>query len=380
MDNTDCIECPGSAVHLDTWQAQWTPSLINNQLNSLLHLPHLCIWNSKKSKLEAIKLSVTYTPFWWGVTGVADLVQEKIVVAFKERIAVVTGGNKGIGFEICKQLASSSDDVLVVLTARDEQKGLQAHHILKTSGLSENAVVFRQLDVTDPASITSFAEFIGTQFGKLDILVNNAGITGIVVDEESVTSLNPQPSEVGLKTYMTKQVMLQTYETAKDCIQTNYYGTKHVTEALLPFLSLSSSPRIVNISSGVGKLENIKDKRSSQMLSDVTRLTEEVVEEVVTGFLCDVKDGSLEEKGWNAQLSAYIVSKAVINAYTRILANKYLSFRINAVNPGFTKTDMTRHKGTYTVEEGARGPVWLALMPDEGPSGRFFFQMEETKF
>ncbi|KAI3687519.1 hypothetical protein L1987_81216 [Smallanthus sonchifolius] len=232
-------------------------------------------------------------------------------------IAVVTGGNKGIGFEICKLLASSSDDVLVVLTARDEQKGLQALHKLKTSGL---------------------------------------------------------------KTYMTKQVMLQTYETAKDCIQTNYYGTKHVTEALLPFLSLSSSPRIVNISSGVGKLENVKDKRSSQMLSDVNRLTEEVVEEVVTGFLCDVKDDSLEEKGWNAPLSAYIVSKAVINAYTRILANKYLSFRINAINPGFTKIDMTHHKGTYTVEEGARGPVWLALLPDEGPSGRFFFQMEETTF
>lgn len=116
------------------------------------------------------------------------------------------------------------------------------------------------------------------------------------------------------------------------------------------------------------------------MLSDVDSLTEEVVDEVVTGFLRDVKDGSLEEKGWTVQLSAYIVSKAVINAYTRILANKYPSFRINAVNPGFTKTDMTLQKGKYMVEEGARGPVWLALIPDEGPSGRFFFQMEETAF
>ncbi|MFS8003559.1 putative short-chain dehydrogenase/reductase SDR, NAD(P)-binding domain superfamily [Helianthus anomalus] len=299
-----------------------------------------------------------------------------------KRIAVVTGGNKGIGFEICKQLlASSSHDVLVVVTARDEQKGLQALHKLKTLGLSENTFVFRQLDVTDPSSITSFADFIGTQFGKLDILVNNAGITGIFVDEGSVASLKPQPGEdTGVKTYMAKQVMLQTYETAKDCIQTNYYGTKHVTEALLPFLCLSSSPRIVNISSGVGKLEKVEDKKASQMLSDVDKLTEEVVEEVVTRFLCNAKDGLLEEKGWNAPLSAYIVSKAVINAYTRILANKYASFRINAFNPGFTKTDMTHHKGTYTVEEGARGAVWLALMPDEGPSGRFFFQMEETTF
>ncbi|KAI7743972.1 LOW QUALITY PROTEIN: hypothetical protein M8C21_030969, partial [Ambrosia artemisiifolia] len=297
------------------------------------------------------------------------------------RIAVVTGGNKGIGFEICKQLASSSHDVIVVVTARDEQKGLQALHKLKTLGLSENALVFQQLDVTDPASITSLADFIGAQFGKLDILVNNAGITGIVVDEGSVTSLKLQPGEdTGVKTYMAKQVMLQTYETAKDCIQTNYYGTKHVTEALLPFLCLSASPRIVNVSSGVGKLEKVKDERAKQMLSDVDRLTEEVVEDVVNGYLCDAKDGSLEEKGWDAPLSAYIVSKAVVNAYTRILANKYPSFRINAANPGFTKTDMTHHKGTYTVEEGARCPVWLALMPDEGPSGRFFFQMEETTF
>ncbi|KAK9079668.1 hypothetical protein SSX86_001341 [Deinandra increscens subsp. villosa] len=295
-----------------------------------------------------------------------------------KRIAVVTGGNKGIGFEICKQLASSSHDIVVVLTARDEQKGLQALHKLKTSDLSENTLVFRQLDVTDPASIASFADFIDTQFGKLDILVNNAGITGIVIDEGS---LSLQPGEnAGLKRYMNKQSMLQTYETAKDCIQTNYYGTKHVTEALLPFLSLSSSPRIVNISSGVGKLENIKDPRASQMLSDLDMLSDEVVEEVVTGYLRDVKDGLLEEKGWNVPLSAYIVSKAVINAYTRILAAKYPSFRINAVNPGFTKTDMTRHKGMFTVEEGARCPVWLALMPDEGSSGRFFFQMEETMF
>ncbi|XP_071726745.1 (+)-neomenthol dehydrogenase-like [Rutidosis leptorrhynchoides] len=287
--------------------------------------------------------------------------------------AVVTGGNKGIGLEICRQLASPAHDVLVVLTARDEQKGLQAVNELKTSGLVTN-VIFRQLDVTNPASITSFTNFIASQFGKLDILVNSAGINGIVVDEESLSE------DKEFKTFMAKQVMLQTYETAKDCIQTNYYGTKHVTKALIPFLGLSACPRIVNISSGLGRLENIKDEMASQMLGDVNRLTEEIVDEVVTGFLQNVKDGSLEEKGWNAPLSAYMVSKAAINAYTRILANKYPSFRINAVNPGFTKTDMTRHKGIYTAEEGAKGAVRLALIPNDGPSGLFFFQMEDISF
>lgn len=297
-----------------------------------------------------------------------------------KRIAVVTGGNKGIGLEICKQLASSSDDLLVVLTARDEQKGLQAVHDLKTSGVSAD-VVFQQLDVTNPVSIASFADFISNQFGKLDILVNNAGINGIVAEEESFTSLNLQPGELtGVKANMAKQVMSQTYETAKDCLETNYYGTKHVTEALLPFLQLSTSPRIVNISSGLGKLENIREKRANQMLNDIDRLTENVLEEVVSGFLHDVKNQMLEQKGWDLPLSAYIVSKAAINAYTRILAKKHPSFCINAVAPGFVKTDMNHHTGKYTVEEGARGPVKLALIPNEGPSGRFFYQMQETAF
>ncbi|KAI3687518.1 hypothetical protein L1987_81215 [Smallanthus sonchifolius] len=208
--------------------------------------------------------------------------------------------------------------------------------------------------------------------------VNNAGVNGIIVDEKN---LNVKPDEVtGVKQYMTKQIMLQTYETAKDCIETNYYGTKHVTEALLPFLNMSTSPRIVNISTGISKLENIKDERMKKMLSNVEGLTEDVLEEVVTGFLRDAKDNLLEEKGWDEPFSAYIVSKTVINAYTRVLAKKYPSFRINTVNPGFTKTEMTHYQGIYTPDEAAKGPVRLALIPDEGPSGRFFFQTEETNF
>nr|XP_043622600.1 (+)-neomenthol dehydrogenase-like [Erigeron canadensis] len=296
-----------------------------------------------------------------------------------QRIAVVTGGKKGIGFEIIKQLVSATRDVHVVMTAQDEQKGLQSLDKLKTLGLSENVLV-RQLNVKCPDSIASFADFINTKFGKLDILVNNAGVNGIIINE---SSLNHNPSEVtttGVKAFMTKQIMLQTYETAKDCIETNYYGTKHVTQALLPFLHSSPSPRIVNLTTGVSKIENIKDDKAREMLSDVDRLSEEVLDEVVNGFLCDAKDGLLEKKGWDEPFSAYILSKTATNAYTRVLAKKYPSFRINSVNPGFTKTDMTHYQGIYTPEEAARGPVKLALIPNDGPSGRFFFQTEETNF
>ncbi|MFS8003560.1 putative salutaridine reductase (NADPH) [Helianthus anomalus] len=117
-----------------------------------------------------------------------------------------------------------------------------------------------------------------------------------------------------------------------------------------------------------------------KVLSHVDGLTEEVLDEVVNGFLRDAKDNLLEVKGWDEPFSAYIVSKTVINAYTRVLAKKYPSFRINSVNPGFTKTIMTHYQGIYTPDEAAKGPVRLALIPDEGPSGRFFFQTEETNF
>ncbi|KAK2650371.1 hypothetical protein Ddye_017860 [Dipteronia dyeriana] len=99
-----------------------------------------------------------------------------------KRYAVATGANKGIGFEICKQLASKG--VLVVLTSRDEKRGLEAVEKLKESGLSDY-VIFHQLDVTDPASIASLADFIKTQFGKLDILVNNAGYIGAILHSDA---------------------------------------------------------------------------------------------------------------------------------------------------------------------------------------------------
>ncbi|KAJ0052546.1 hypothetical protein Pint_00383 [Pistacia integerrima] len=102
-----------------------------------------------------------------------------------KRCAVVTGANKGIGFEICRQLASNG--IIVVLTARDEKRGIEAVEKLKASGFDN--VVFHQLDVADNASIHSLANFIRNQFGKLDILVNNAGIGGVIVDSDALSDL-----------------------------------------------------------------------------------------------------------------------------------------------------------------------------------------------
>ncbi|KAI9180279.1 hypothetical protein LWI28_003176 [Acer negundo] len=169
-----------------------------------------------------------------------------------QRYAVVTGANKGIGFEICRQLASKG--IVVVLTARDENRGLEAIEKLKESGLSDY-VIFHQLDVTNPSCVVSLADFIKTQFGKLDILVNNAGIGGSILDSDAFARASEAAGgwPVG-EHFNWNELVTQTFEMAEDCLKTNYYGVKGMAEALIPLLQLSDSPRIVNVSSTLGLL------------------------------------------------------------------------------------------------------------------------------
>ncbi|EYU32077.1 hypothetical protein ABFS82_02G159200 [Erythranthe guttata] len=296
-----------------------------------------------------------------------------------KKCAVVTGANKGIGLEICRQLAS--EGITVILTARDEQRGLAAVETLKgSSGISDDDVIFHQLAVTDSASIDSLAQFINSRFGKLDILVNNAGIGGALVDADALRASTEAASGAGGAKINWNEIMSQTYELAAECLETNYYGAKRTTEALLPLLQLSDSPRIVNVSSSMGKLKNLPNEWAKGILNDVENLTEERIDEVLNVFLKDFKEGLLEDKKWPRYFAAYIVSKAAMNAYTRVVAKKHPSFHINCVCPGFVKTDMNYGTGVLSVEEGAESPVKLALMPHDGPSGMFFVRKEVSSF
>ncbi|CAL5360032.1 unnamed protein product [Camellia sinensis] len=153
----------------------------------------------------------------------------------EKRIAVVTGGNKGIGLEICRQLASNG--IMVILTARDEKRGLEVVENLKACGLS--GILFHQLEVTDQASITSMADFIKNKFGKLDILVNNAGISGSIIDEDAQKRL--KLVDVNGRSLSRNKLL--------------WSEAKVVTEELIPLLQLSDSAKIVNVSSTLGQLE-----------------------------------------------------------------------------------------------------------------------------
>ncbi|XP_060211281.1 (+)-neomenthol dehydrogenase-like [Lycium barbarum] len=287
-----------------------------------------------------------------------------------ERIAVVTGGNRGIGLEICRQLASKG--VVVILTARDENKGAEAIDTLMDSGLSNYYVNFHQLNITDPSSIALFKDFVKARFGKLDILVFPLTICG----NDKNTVINPRPELFQQEL----EVATQNYDLAEECINTNYYGPKLMTQELLPLLQLSDSPRIVNVSSEIGMLESVRNEWAIGMLSDSANLTEDKVDDVLNNFLKDFKEGLLETKNWPLIISAYTLSKAATDAYTRKLAKKYPSFLVNRVCPGFVKTDMTCNQGTLSVEEGAESPVWLALLPKGGQSGKCFTRKEVLPF
>ncbi|KAK7349544.1 hypothetical protein VNO77_06992 [Canavalia gladiata] len=294
-----------------------------------------------------------------------------------KRYAVVTGANKGIGLEIVRQLASAG--IKVVLTARNEKRGLQALESLKASGLSD-LVLFHQVDVADATSVASLADFLKSEFGKLDILVNNAGIGGVLIEDVDLVSVailnrGAVSEEDGTKG------MTQTYELAEECLQTNYYGAKITVESLMPLLQLSDSPTIVNVSSTLGQLESFPNGSWAKgVFNDIDNLTEEKVDEVLKKYLIDFKEGSLESKGWPRFLSAYIISKAAMNAYTRIVAKKYPTFCINCVCPGYVKTDITANTGFLTVEEGAASAVKLALLPNGSSSGLFYYRSDVSSF
>ncbi|XP_062214230.1 salutaridine reductase-like isoform X2 [Phragmites australis] len=172
------------------------------------------------------------------------------------RIALVTGGNKGIGLEVCRQLAGNG--VTVVLTARDETRGAVAVEKLRDLGLS--SVIFHQLDVTDAPSIARLADFLRTRFGKLDILVNNAALSGLEYLQDHVDATSTESEEKASGMDMTQRLewvlkrCRETYDAGKECLRTNYYGTKQVIEALLPLLQASDDGRIVNVSSEFGQL------------------------------------------------------------------------------------------------------------------------------
>lgn len=235
-------------------------------------------------------------------------------------VALVTGANKGIGFEIARQLARAG--VHVVIGARDPVRGQAAADTLTAEGLSAQAV---PLDVTAPASVAAAARTLEAAHPWLDILINNAGI------------VDPRDGPPGAASV----------DAVRRLFETNFLGALSVTQAVLPLLRRAPAARIVNLSSSLGSLAMNGDPTSPYHA---------------------------------ARLIGYNASKAALNMLTVQLAAQLRDTRIavNSVSPGYVRTDLTGGNGFMTPEEGARLPVEYALLGEGAVTGRFVEPGGET--
>ena len=224
------------------------------------------------------------------------------------RVAVVTGGNRGLGPEIARQLAAQG--ITVVLTARDEAKANAAAEELQSEGLDIHA---KPLDVTKSEDISELSKFLSEKFGRLDILINNAG-----VGEKQKDS---------------------TADEFRDITEANLVGPYAVIEGLLPLLRASSAGRIVNQSSILGSLSLMSKGQGGEFLTPAYATSKAALNMLTVFYAQSLKD-------------------------TKV--------KINSAHPGWVKTDMGGPKATMEISEGAKTAVMLATLGDDGPTGSFF--------
>nr|WP_310616865.1 SDR family oxidoreductase [Pantoea cypripedii] len=231
------------------------------------------------------------------------------------KYALITGGNKGIGFEIAQKLGLQG--IAVIIGARNKDRGEEAVKKLAAQGINAQ---FVQLDLNNPATITTSAAWVQDTLGHLDILVNNAGI---------MDTRDGAPGDTDLTVI-------------REVFETNFFGTLMVTQAMLPLLKKSPSARIVNVSSQLGSLALNRDP---------------------------------EWEYASAKLIGYNASKAAVNMLTIQLAWELQdsNIKVNSANPGYTATDLVPGAAEHgqPVEDGARTAIQLALLSEDGPTGEF---------
>jgi NAD(P)-dependent dehydrogenase (short-subunit alcohol dehydrogenase family) len=238
-----------------------------------------------------------------------------------QRIALVTGANQGVGFQVAKELAANG--VMVYVGSRNLERGEAA---AKEIG---NGAIALQIDVTDQASIRAAAERVRTEFGRLDLLVNNAAISN--------TSRGDRSLEEFSKLTRASKISL---DEVRAIWETNVFGALAVYQALLPLLQESAHAHIVNVSSGVGSLTMNANP--------------------------DFQHRKMYSPG-------YAASKTALNAITlaMMIELEGSGIKINLVSPGFTKTNLNGYAGVESLEDGSREVVRVALLGADGPTGTF---------
>lgn len=231
------------------------------------------------------------------------------------KTVLITGANRSIGFEATRQLLKQG--YYVYLGARDLAKGQEAAEQLKSEGLTNVEAI--KIDVSKPESIKEARQQLGEKVNSLDVLINNAGILGGMQQSALTTDV----------------------DIAREVFETNYFGVIEVTQAFIDLLRASTTPRIVNVTSGLGSVSLQADP---------------------------------SWKYYAIKTAAYGPSKSALNHYTISLAYELrdTAFKVNAVDPGYTATDFNHHSGPGTVEDAAARVVKLAVIGEDGPTGGFF--------
>ncbi len=223
-----------------------------------------------------------------------------------KKVAIVTGANRGIGFETCRQLSQLG--FFTILTSRDVNKGNSAFNLLLQEG---GELIYHQLDVTDLDSIRNLASYVEDNFKRCDVLVNNAGV---FLDRG-------------------KSILDVPLEVLQETFETNFIGALNMCRALFPLMRKNNYGRIVNVSSGMGSIARMG--------------------------------------GYSA---AYKLSKLIMNGMTRIIADETRdrNIKVNTMAPGWVRSDMGGVGAPRSLAQGADTIVWLATLPEDGPTGGFF--------
>jgi len=234
-----------------------------------------------------------------------------------QKVALISGANKGIGYETARQLGKLG--YIVLIGSRDALKGEVAARQLRHEGIDARVV---KLDVTRQSDVTAAEKFIAKEFGKLDVLVNNAG----VMIEKGWTQNTTSETKI---------------ENLRATFDANLFAVVNLTSTLLPLLKKSEAARIVNVSSILGSVS------------------------------MQATPGS---PTYGTKLFAYNASKAALNMYTIHLAHELrkTSIKVNSAHPGWVKTDLGGDGAPMNAADGARTEVQLATLPQDGPSGGFF--------
>ncbi|KAH6683957.1 hypothetical protein B0J14DRAFT_526324 [Halenospora varia] len=284
-------------------------------------------------------------------------------MAVQSRVAAVTGANKGIGLAIVRALALQyptspfrSGPLTIYLTARSAERGqaaleslnqdqqLKSSKVLAQDG-GDTTIKFRELDISDSKSIQSFSDFLKKEHPEgIDVLVNNAGIAMTGFDNNVV----------------------------KETLHTNYYGTLQMTQSILP--QIRPGGRLVNVASMAGHISGRYSSSLRKSFISASQTSVEACNALMEKFTADVKAGSHQAEGWPS--AAYSVSKAGEIAYTKVIAaeeaKRGRGVLVNVCCPGWVVTDMTKGRGTKTVEQGAITPTLLALGDIKDATGEFW--------